>query len=162
MNQLVSRNQAIHAAILARWRDAMRAVTALELADAAVHWARFVRALGAHARAEDEGVLPILARYPAPRGAAPEILDGEHRKLHALARAGHEAIATIASAAAEARRDAMIEALGPLLRVRNLFDHHSQRENELVYGTLAYELTNAERDAVRAILDESLAEVSTF
>ena len=147
-------NGTIHDVLEALWMEAMEAVTALELRNAAERWERFETGLRLHAHREDQDVMPVYVTLgPFPRGGAPDIVRAEHLKLEKLGRAGRRAIAHIGD------RADMIRQLPHLMRVHQLFEHHTQREQSMVYPTLLARCEEAERGSIGATLQRSLSDV---
>jgi len=139
----VSLNARVHEALEALWVDAMVALTGLELPAATAAWERFEALIREHARREDEIIFPLFAATgPPPRGAAPEILAGEHDKLAQLTAVCRGALAELTEEAAgggpePALRRSMVRRLDHFQRLHHLFEHHTLREETLVYPALA-------------------------
>jgi hypothetical protein len=71
--------------------------------------------------------------------------------LDKVVRAGVDALAAIRAAETHKRR-VMIAHLGPLLRVRNVLEHHTLREERLLYPTLEASLRGEAADTLSAAL----------
>jgi len=126
----------VHEAIDTTLLDVLEAVTALDLPAMRTSWDRFVDLLEAHATYEEEAVFPRYAALPDhPRGGGPELFEADHASLRKVALAAKEALDTISAAGPDSRR-VMITQLGPLVRLGNVLEHHTLREERFLYPRL--------------------------
>jgi hemerythrin-like domain-containing protein len=149
---LTAANALVHEAIDDALLGFLEGITALDERAATAAWDRFIEALERHARFEEAEIFPRYALLgPHPRGQGLDLFEADHVSLDKVVRAALKAIATIQSAEAHKRR-AMITQLGPLLRVRNILEHHTLREERFLYPTLEASLSEASvRDLVTAL-----------
>lgn len=134
---LVSVHRALHAALRATLEEALMAATeatATALAAAARRWDQVIATIAAHA--EDEEAALATLTTPLPRGGDTALIVAEHRKLDALLVAGRDALDRIAAAAPAEQRRTLVRELDTLLRAVHLFEHHSEREERIVYPHL--------------------------
>lgn len=131
---LVAAHAAVHDAIEELWWWAAETLIALEPTAAKAHWAAYEAALRRHAEREDADVLPpFYALGDPPRGASQEILAGEHKRLVVLGNDTGRALDRLDDGAT--LRDA-IAVLEQMLRLRHLFEHHGEREQQIIYPAL--------------------------
>jgi len=144
-------NARVHDALEALWLEAMEAATLLDLEAARSAWDAFTGALAVHAALEDAEVLTIYEAHGTfPRGASLDIMTAEHAKLDALAANGREALDEVTD------RRSMIRLLPRLMRPQQLLEHHTIREQTLVYPTLKTLCNSLELQQIRAALEKSL------
>ena len=133
---LTTANARLHDAIDEALLDVMEAVTALDGAAMRTRWSRFIALLEAHAEHEEVEVFP---RYAAlddhPRGGGPDLFVADHVSLRKVTAAAAEAIDAIHAAGPQARR-VMVTRLGPLVRLGNVLEHHTLREERFLYPRL--------------------------
>ena len=120
---------------------------AADLARAA--WQRFEARLRAHIRFEDEQLIPLFAErvQPAPTGCSQELLDAEHRKLERLLeRCSNSAERHLN----EARTDpaSLLHLIEDQRGLREVLEHHDQRERAAFFPALVAVLSSSERSAL--------------
>ena len=131
---LATANAGAHSAIDDALLDLLEAVTAMDVALMTATWSRFEGLLEAHAVYEEAEIFPRYAALgPHPRGAGPELFDADHVSLRKVTRAAIEALDAIKSS--ESRR-VMVTRLGPLIRIKNILEHHTLREERFLYPRL--------------------------
>ena len=103
-----------------------------------------VSALRAHAATEDETSLAWWReRAEFPRGASPEVFAGDHRLLAKACDRGEQILAALPDEAADLRRRVVL-VLEPLLQLRRVLEHHTEREQRWLYPALDAELGEEE------------------
>lgn len=107
--------------------------------------------LRAHIRVEDERLIPVFVERCSPAtGCTPEILRAEHRKLERL-------LGEAAAGLDEALEDDGTVAPGAVLdliererSLREVLEHHDQRERAAFFPALREVMTPAEQEALLA------------
>lgn len=149
---LTGANALVHEEIDEALLDVLEGITALDDDAAEAAWDRFVLALQAHTRFEEAEIFTRYASLgPHPRGEGLELFEADHISLDKVVRAGVNALAAIRAAETHKRR-VMIAHLGPLLRVRNVLEHHTLREERLLYPTLEASLRDEAAETLSAAL----------
>ena len=140
---LTTANARVHEEIEDALLSFLEGITALDDAHATAAWDRFLAAFERHARFEEAEIFP---RYedlgPRPRGQGLELFEADHVSLNKVIRAAVSAIAMIREATTDKRR-VMITQLGALLRVRNILEHHTLREERFLYPALEASLPHS-------------------
>lgn len=134
---LVTVHQALHAALREALEEALVAATeatAAGLERASGHWDRVTATVMVHAADEEEALATLGTA--APRGGDATLVVAEHRKLEVLLGEGRAALGRI-GATSNDRRRALVRELDVLLRAVHLFEHHTRREEQIVYPHLA-------------------------
>ena len=136
LGPLVEENQRAHDAIEDALLDVLESVTALKMTSALERWARFLDRLDAHIAFEEREIFPAYAELSDhPRGGGPELFDGDHVTLRKVIAACRTALEEITDTVTDQRR-LMVTRLGPLLRLRNVLEHHDLREQRFLYPRL--------------------------
>lgn len=146
-------HDALHARLLAVVEDMLVAAVALDFEAALGACRRLAQAIDSHRAAEERALAALPGEPPLPRGAGRSLVVAEHDKLDELIARAAEVLAALADLAdldtdAGGRRVALVRHLEPLMRVRGLLEHHTQREVELVYPHLERHLPAVARDAL--------------
>lgn len=149
---LTEANTHVHDGIDGALLDVLEAITALDHAAMQTGWTRFMTLLEAHAEFEEAEVFP---RYAAlddhPRGGGPELFEADHTSFRKVAAAAQEALDTILAAGPGSRR-LMVTRLGPFIRLGNVLEHHTLREERFLYPRLDVTLRAPEvEDLVRGL-----------
>lgn len=116
-------------------------------------WSRMEARLRAHIRFEDEVLLPLFEQrvQPAPLGCTPELLSAEHRKLEKLLdRCGSQLEVLFAGSPPDPA--AILEQIESERMLREVLEHHDERERAAFFPNLAEQLSNRE---VEHLLAES-------
>lgn len=128
----------------------VRAIADPRAADQArAAWQRFENRLRAHIAFEDAELIPLFVErvQPQPTGCSRELLDAEHRKLERL-------LERCSSSAAlhlqEARTDpaSLLRLIENQRGLREVLEHHDQRERAAFFPALAARLSFEEREAL--------------
>ncbi|KAA3611512.1 MAG: hypothetical protein DWQ01_05320 [Planctomycetota bacterium] len=116
-------------------------------------WQRFRRALLAHAKAEDEVLLPPFeASGEAPLGASAELIYTEHRKMRRLLeRTGRRLEGLSRHGRLEARTVVFLIEEERLLK--EVIDHHDRRERAGFFPALDRLFTGSERERLWSEVD---------
>ncbi len=142
-----------HDEILRRLYDWLEAVAAGDAGSARASFAAFDALLRAHAAMEEEHLLPLFqARGLESPGCTVDILRGEHDKIRRLLdRARAQLPASAAPIPPRQRVDLILDSRN----LRELLEHHDQRERAGFFPALDAALSAAERAALYEICARS-------
>lgn len=131
--------------------DFLEALIQLDLEGARAAFRALEEALTAHLELEEARVLPALARALDERGGEREVTDqhveGDHKILRrTFARC--EALLDRLAGEGEGQRRALVKELDTFLLLGRVLEHHTAREDRLVYPLLDDALSEAERAAL--------------
>ncbi len=141
---LVALNALQHETMDGYLLSALECFTALDLEGGLAALCQFNEALQAHAAHEEQYMLPVfdgVGRQDGelPRGASIDILEGDHVSLARLSTRSHEAAIALDANRPDLRRQVVLM-LPQIYRLRSVFEHHTVREQELVYPLLDRQL----------------------
>ena len=154
-SQLLSFHRTLHQTLLDGLERGLVAAVALDFPQAARCFGAVAQTVTAHRR-DEEAALAELSEHEPPRGAGQALIVAEHDKLDALlatALATLDALSGLAELPLDAQRLALVRHLDTLLRVKHLLEHHTLRENEILYPHLLIHLPEAKRQ----VLEHALA-----
>lgn len=164
--RLSTLHQALHQALLDGMERASVAAVALDFQSASQCFGAVAQTVMAH-RIDEEAALVELAEHEPPRGAGRALIVAEHDKLDQLlaaAVATLDALADLAALPLDAQRLALVRHLDTLLRAKHVLEHHTSRENEILYPHLVIHLPIAARqvleDRIAALLDTYRADAT--
>lgn len=128
--------------------ELLHALTEPRAADRALAaWCELAELLLAHLRFEDEHLIPLFAArvQPPPRGCSAELLNAEHRKLEKLLT---ELGPALQAHLAERREDpvALLQLLEQQRTLREVLEHHDQRERAAFFPALEEILDEEDRE----------------
>lgn len=155
---LLARHRALHQALLDRLDHGLVAAIGLDFIHATNLFAAVATAVKTH-RIDEEAALDVLADEP-PRGAGRTLIVAEHDKLDALlatACATLEALSHLGDMPLDAQRLALVRHLDTLLRAKHVLEHHTLRENEILYPHFVAHLPATTRCA----LEQAIATLLT-
>lgn len=147
VSQLLALHRTLHQQLLDELERGLVAAVALDFTDAAKCFGAIAQTVATH-RLDEETALAELSAHAPPRGAGQALIVAEHDKLDALlaaALATLDALSGLAELPADARRLALVRHLDTLLRAKHLLEHHTLRENEILYPHFLAHLPDAER-----------------
>jgi hemerythrin-like domain-containing protein len=150
-------NTHVHAHLDELLLQHLEALTALDLDAARATWQQLVQILEAHTDAEDATALRVYQQLgDFPDGGKPAMFDAEHQSLHKLIRLLTEDLSRLSPSDPLLRRK-MVLTLRRYTTFRDLFEHHTLREQNLLYPILeaqTHEQTQAVlRDALQKAFD---------
>ncbi len=153
-DDLRAMNGTIHAAIDDHLAHHLMALTALDFEAAGRAWALLIAELHAHADTEDRLVVPCYERLGRHRpGGQPEMFTAEHNGIRRLL-GKLEAQQQRLVEQADVRR-AMVDGLDRYLMLRHLLEHHTLREQNILYRHLEAEADPETLGRLRAALVEA-------
>lgn len=147
-------NGAIHAAIDDHLARHLTALTALDFAAASAAWELLTAELHAHADTEDELVVPLYDQLGHTRpGGQPAMFLAEHNGIRRL-------LGKLAAQQASLRgqrdvRRAVVDGLDRYLMLRHLLEHHTLREQNILYHELEAHTDEATLGRLRTALVEA-------
>jgi len=135
---LTAANTRVHGEIDEALLRVLEAATALDADGLRESWSRFVSLHEVHVAFEEGEVFPLYAGLDAhPRGGGPDLFVADHVSLGKVAAAAADALGAILDAGAgRLGRRVMVKHLGPLIRLRNVLEHHTLREERFLYPRL--------------------------
>lgn len=147
-------NGAIHAAIDDHLARHLVALTALDFGAAGAAWEWLKAELHAHADTEDELVVPLYDQFGEHRpGGQPAMFTAEHngiRRLLGKLEAQEESLRQQCDV-----RRAVVDGLDRYLMLRHLLEHHTLREQNILYRELEARLDAATLGRLRTALVEA-------
>lgn len=152
----------LHERLLARIEQGLVAATRLDFASTHVSFSEVGVAISRHRRAEELALAALPIEPVAPRGASTELVTAEHDKLDEVVVRSLDVIAaltTLGDTSEFARRVALVRHLESLLRVRHLLEHHTLREESLVYPHLEDHLPEPARARLEADILETMQQL---
>lgn len=162
IGHLVGLNAQLHERIERSWLNAMVSTTLVDMGSAQSAWMTLERLLREHAALEDTLVVPVFSTLDEfPRGATPDIVTNEHRKLAVHIAEGFAALSDIEAAMSGGAsqmdtRKTMVLALPRLQRVYGLLEHHTLREQDLMYPAINKNASAAEVTAIAEALQAQI------
>jgi len=152
---LTDLNGRIHA-----WLDELllrhlESLTALDLPSARELWLRFSDALLKHARAEDEVALPVYERLGEfPEGGHPSLFFAEHKGIERMLKSLTNRLESLSPADPSLRRKVLVS-LDKYMLFRHLIEHHTLREQNILYPLLDEKASGAEKESIAKALSEA-------
>lgn len=153
---------ALHERLLAKVEDLLVFAVALDFGSALEACRQLGEAIDRHRKAEEQALSALPEEPPLPRGAGVALVVAEHDKLDELIGRAAEVLRALLGLDTheDARRVALVRHLEPLIRVRGLLEHHTQREVELVYPHLEDHLPVVAREQLVRSITALLAALS--
>lgn len=149
---LLELNGRVHAYLDELMWQHLEQLTALDLPAAQATWQRLVQALSAHADAEDATALQTYEQIGEfPEGGKPLLFTAEHQGLHKMIELLSEDFSRLSPDDPQVRRH-MICTLARYMRFRHLFEHHTLREQNLLYPVLESRADAATQAIIRDAL----------
>ncbi len=140
---LTDMNRELHDRFLVLLEDCLVAALGLEFADALALSDKLGDQLANHELYEEAALASLPEFAEAPRSGDAALVIAEHRKLDALHADTRRVLLSLVehaaahpAHAAEAQRRALVRHLDPLMRFKHLLEHHTERENNIVYPFL--------------------------
>jgi len=159
---LTDMNRDLHDRLLVLLEDTLVAALGLDFAGALALSDSLGDQLANHELYEEAALASLPELAEAPRGGDSALVIAEHRKLDALHADTRRVLVSLVDLAAahpphpphsaEVQRRALVRHLDPLLRFKHLLEHHTERENKIVYPFLDATLAAEARDALAAHL----------
>jgi hypothetical protein len=162
---LTDMNRALHDRFLALLEDSLVAALGLDFAEALVLSDKLGDQLANHELYEEAALASLPEFAEPPRGGDAALVIAEHRKLDALHADTRRVLVSLVELAAthpphpphsahsaESQRRALARHLDPLLRFKHLLEHHTERENTVLYPFLDATLEADAKDALAAHL----------
>jgi hypothetical protein len=149
---LIELNGRVHAHLDELMLQHLEQLTALDLPAAQTTWQQLVQALSAHAESEDTTALPAYEQIGEfLEGGKPLLFAAEHEGLHKMIELLNEDLSRLSPDDPQARRK-LIFILDRYMRFRHLFEHHTLREQNLLYPALESRADTATQAAIRDAL----------
>ncbi len=149
---LMELNGRVHAYLDELMLQHLEQLTALDLQAAQTTWQRLGQLLSAHSDAEDATALQTYAQIGEfPEGGKPLLFAAEHQGLHKMVDLLSEDFSRLSSDDPQVRRK-MIFTLDRYMRFRHLFEHHTLREQNLLYPILESRTDAATQAPIREAL----------
>jgi iron-sulfur cluster repair protein YtfE (RIC family) len=141
-------NESVHMQIDGDLLSVLERLTELDWAGLKTTWSRFEQRLLAHMELEERDVFPVYAAFSEfERGGAPEIFEGDHASIMKVLNACREALEALEGVCRDERRE-MVLRLGPFVRLRNVLEHHTLREEQMLYPRLDASLPQDKRQVL--------------
>lgn len=160
INSLLNLNK-IHHEIDRLFERHQLAVLARRFPEARSFFDSYERALLAHMKEEDEILLPLYRERARPeRGGAPENFTGEHQKL--LEWIGRLRLRMARIQPGASGRKAVLALLDDEAHFKKFMEHHSMRENLILYPELERVTSEREKAALCRLLTSTLSSLEEF
>jgi len=157
---LTDLNRELHDRLLALFEDTLVAALELDFAEALALSDRLGDLLANHQLYEEAALTSLRESDQAPRGGDASLVIAEHRKLdalHADTRRVLESLVDLAKAhGPDRQRRALARHLDPILRLKHLLEHHTERETTIVYPFLDATLGDDARQALATHLASAI------
>ncbi|MCS6862172.1 MAG: hypothetical protein NZT92_17855 [Abditibacteriales bacterium] len=152
---LMDLNGQVHAYLDELMLRHLEQLTALDFAAAQATWQQIKQILSAHSDAEDTTALPFYEQIGEfPEGGKPLLFAAEHQGLHKMVELLSEDFSRLSPDDPQARRQ-MVLTLDRYVRFRHLFEHHTLREQNLLYPLLESRTDAPAQAAIRDALQKA-------
>ena len=143
-------NGALHATMHEHFWTLLERLTALELDAARAEFETLMGLITRHMLVEEGEILPAFAALAKEAGDAQQAAKDERLVLgdHVILTRTEETVRARLAALPEGDRRAMVLALDDVLRFGRVLEHHTDREQKLLYPQLDARMPAAQRDAL--------------
>ncbi len=147
---LVQTNVFVHQAIDAHYIHFLEALTALDFAAAEQSLEEFSRLLFRHMTVEDDRIVPVYMETVPEEESYLSQIEGDHRVLVRVMEKAKTAFLEVRGSPNP--RSVLVRHLTIFVRVQNVLEHHTERENTIFYPQLQQYLSTERIDALAPLL----------
>ncbi len=147
---LIQANKRKHSQLDDQYQAFLESLTALELVQARQAWGKFRTSLLHHIEFEQAHIEPLATNW---QDNTLKLIQADHLILARLLPRLETALERIEHASAP--RGELVKQLGTFIKLRNVLEHHDQRENEMLYPVLEKQLDRDTRTALAMKMDKT-------
>ena len=147
---LLQANQRWHAQLDRSYQVFLESLTALDLEQARQQWSEFRTSLLHHIEFEQSHIEPLAKNW---QDNTLKLIQADHLILVRLLPRLETALERIEHASAP--RSELVNQLDTFIKLRNVLEHHDQRENEMLYPVLEDQLDQKARITLATQMNEA-------